>query len=210
MWLACNHPSLVSKDYNTDREAIESRPAPKDGDEDEELTTMFQELGGSKGKKCQLCQDEYISYFLVAAWLAATHCAVTRLTSEKISKDGHHCQACVELTGRVNRKSLSKEKDSNLPPGSAKIRKLLELREEIDAREDEGGEPTGEKTILFSQFTTMLDLIELFLKDAGISFVRCEFFFLRVTSIEARSLRVIAGKMTGPCLRTSARPASIR
>ena len=79
MWLACNHPSLVSKDYNTDREAIESRPAPKDGDEDEELTTMFQELGVSKGKKCQLCQDEYISRFLVAAWLADTCCVVDKI-----------------------------------------------------------------------------------------------------------------------------------
>ena len=65
--VACNHPSLVSKDYNKDREAIESRPAPKDGDEDDELTTMFQELGVSKGKKCQLCQDEYVSRFLVSA-----------------------------------------------------------------------------------------------------------------------------------------------
>ena len=61
--VACNHPSLVSKDYNTDREAIESRPAPKDGDEDEDLATMFQELGVSKGKKCQLCQDESVSPF---------------------------------------------------------------------------------------------------------------------------------------------------
>ncbi|KAN0139248.1 SNF2 family N-terminal domain containing protein [Lactarius tabidus] len=149
---ACNHPSLVSKDYNTDREAIESRPAPKEGDEDEELTTMFKELGVSNGKKCQLCQDE--------------------LTSENTSQDGNHCQSCVELTRRAHRKSLSKEKDSNLPPDSAKIRKLLKLLEEIDARTDEDGEPTGEKTIVFSQFTTMLDLIQVFLKDAGISFAR--------------------------------------
>jgi len=70
MGLACNHPSLVSKDYNTDREAIESRPAPKDDDEDEELTTMFQQLGVSKGKKCQVCQVEYVSRFLVSTWLA--------------------------------------------------------------------------------------------------------------------------------------------
>ncbi len=70
--LACTHPSLVSKDYNTDREAIESRPAPKEGDKDEELTTMFKELGVSKGKKCQLCQDEYIPRFLVVAQLADT------------------------------------------------------------------------------------------------------------------------------------------
>jgi len=64
-----------------------------------------------------------------------------------------------------------------LPPDSAKIRKLLELLKEINLREKDKGEPTGEKTIVFSQFTTMLDLIQLFLKDAGISFVRCELLF---------------------------------
>ena len=58
---ACNHPSLVSKDYNADREAIDTRPALKDDQEDEELTSMFQQLVVSKDKKCQLCQDEYIT-----------------------------------------------------------------------------------------------------------------------------------------------------
>jgi SNF2 family DNA or RNA helicase len=61
-----------------------------------------------------------------------------------------------------------------LPPDSAKIRKLLDLLKEINSRKDDEGEPTGEKTIVFSQFTTMLDLIQPFLKDAGISFVRCK------------------------------------
>jgi SNF2 family DNA or RNA helicase len=61
-----------------------------------------------------------------------------------------------------------------LPPDSAKIRKLLELLKEINLREDDEGEPTGEKTIVFSQFTTMLDLIQPFLREAGIAFVRCE------------------------------------
>ena len=66
---------------------------------------------------------------------------------------------------------------------------MLKLLEEIDGRKDEDGEPTGEKTIVFSQFTTMLNLIELFLKDAGISFARFKsFFFPTRTSIGARSL----------------------
>ncbi|KAH9988109.1 SNF2 family N-terminal domain-containing protein [Russula compacta] len=149
---ACNHPSLVSKDYNTDREAIESRPTLKDDHEDEELTAMFQQLGVSKGKKCQLCQDE--------------------LTPENIAKDGNHCSDCVELARKAHRKSLSRAANSNLPPDSAKIRKILELLEEIKSRENDEGEPAGEKTIVFSQFTTMLDLIQPFFKDAGISFVR--------------------------------------
>jgi SNF2 family DNA or RNA helicase len=97
-----------------------------------------------------------------------------RLTPENVAKDGQHCNDCVELTRKAHRKSLSSTKDSNLPPDSAKIRRLLELLKEISSREDDEGEPTGEKTIVFSQFTTMLDLIQLFLKDAGISFVRCE------------------------------------
>ncbi|KAH9974278.1 SNF2 family N-terminal domain-containing protein [Lactifluus volemus] len=104
---ACNHPSLVTKDYNVDREAIESRPAPKDDHEDEELTTMFQQLGVSKGKKCQLCQDE--------------------LTPENIAKDGEHCNDCRELSQNARRKSLSRAKGSDLPPDSAKIRKILDM-----------------------------------------------------------------------------------
>ncbi|KAI0299413.1 SNF2 family N-terminal domain-containing protein [Multifurca ochricompacta] len=149
---ACNHPSLVSKDYNTDREAIESRPAPKDENEDEELTAMFRQLGVSNGKKCQLCQDE--------------------LTHENIAKGGERCNDCMELTRKAHRKSMPLAKDSDLPPDSAKIRKILELLNEINSREDEDGELAEEKTIVFSQFTTMLDLIEPFLKDAGFPFVR--------------------------------------
>jgi hypothetical protein len=81
----------------------------------------------------------------------------------------------VELTRKARRKSLPRTEGSNLPPDSAKIRKILELLKEINARENDEGEPTGEKTIVFSQFTTMLDLIQLFLKDAGIAYARCEF-----------------------------------
>lgn len=51
---------------------------------------------------------------------------------------------------------------------SAKLRKIMEILDEIEDR----GE--GEKTIVFSQFTSMLDLIEPFLKKRGVRFVRCE------------------------------------
>lgn len=46
---------------------------------------------------------------------------------------------------------------------------ILELLRKIDTRS--GGE---EKTIIFSQFTKMLDLIEPFLRDAGVEYVRCK------------------------------------
>lgn len=54
-------------------------------------------------------------------------------------------------------------------PSSAKIRMILKLLKEVDERSQ--GE---EKTIVFSQFTKMLDLIEPFLNEKGIKYVRCK------------------------------------
>jgi len=52
---------------------------------------------------------------------------------------------------------------------SAKIRKILELLEYIKGHE--GG---VQKTIIFSQFVKMIDLISPVLKEMGIGHVRCE------------------------------------
>jgi SNF2 family DNA or RNA helicase len=54
---------------------------------------------------------------------------------------------------------------------SAKIRQLLQILEPIRER--------GERTIVFSQFTSFLDLLGPFLKSNGISFVRCKSFISR-------------------------------
>lgn len=55
---------------------------------------------------------------------------------------------------------------------------MLEILDEIYARtrgqRDAGGDKIPpEKTIIFSQFTTMLDMVEPFLLHAGISYTRC-------------------------------------
>jgi SNF2 family DNA or RNA helicase len=73
----------------------------------------------------------------------------------------------------ARRKSQSR---GDLPPDSAKVRKILELLEEIEEREDRG-KPSDEKTIVFSQFTSMLDIIQLFLRSRGMTYVRCEYAF---------------------------------
>lgn len=49
---------------------------------------------------------------------------------------------------------------------------MLEILKDI--KERSGG---VEKTIVFSQFTSMLDLIEPFLKEEGVKYVRCELIF---------------------------------
>ncbi|CAE6481662.1 unnamed protein product [Rhizoctonia solani] len=145
---ACDHPSLVSKDFQKDLDAVESRPAKKDDDEDDELADLFQKMGVDKRVlTCAICQTELPA---------------------NTDEDQKHCDECAEnLAAQSRRKSLAVK--SGLPPSSAKIRRMLELLEEIDDRSD--GE---DKTIVFSQFTTMLDLLEPFLKDAGIGYSRLD------------------------------------
>lgn len=93
------------------------------------------------------------------------------------SSDSDHCPDCTEIAAKARRKSVAapSARDPNLPPDSAKIRKLLEILRDIDERSD-----GAEKTIIFSQFTSMLNLIEPFLTAEGIKFARCVFFRLLV------------------------------
>lgn len=73
------------------------------------------------------------------------------------------CPECNEIAV----KAKGGDCDPVLPPSSAKIRKLLELLSDIDERSD-----STEKTIVFSQFTSFLDLVEPFLVQAKIKYVR--------------------------------------
>ena len=105
------------------------------------------------------------------------------------------CEACEDTVGVVSRrKSLSTQSkkhprrvidsgsdgdDSDLPPSSTKIRKMLEVLDDIYARtkgkrDEDGNKIPPEKTIIFSQFTTMLDMVEPFLTHAGIRYTRCQ------------------------------------
>lgn len=74
-----------------------------------------------------------------------------------------HCADCAEISQKAT------VKQEGMPDSSSKIRKLLEL---LNAVEERSGKK--EKTIVFSQFTSFLNLIEPFLKAQGIRFVRCE------------------------------------
>lgn len=94
--------------------------------------------------------------------------ALTRLSSRNSSEpNATHCNDCAALAATARRKSLGRA--SSLPPDSAKIRMILELLRKID--DESGGE---EKTIVFSQFTSMLDIIQTFLRHDGIRFARCK------------------------------------
>jgi SNF2 family DNA or RNA helicase len=110
--------------------------------------------------------------------------------------ESKQCEDCEKTVGATSRrKSISAhvpakkragyDSDSDgigmdLPPSSAKIRKMLEILNAIrlrtkGERDEDGKNIPSEKTIVFSQFTTMLDLIEPFLAYEGIDYARCEY-----------------------------------
>lgn len=54
---ACNHPSLISKDYLEDKEAVDPKAAKgKDLDDADDLADVFGQMGVSTARKCQMCQ----------------------------------------------------------------------------------------------------------------------------------------------------------
>jgi SNF2 family DNA or RNA helicase len=89
--------------------------------------------------------------------------------SDKEKENSKHCLECVELARQANAIS---DKGTGLPPSSAKIRKVMEILQDVDKKSG-----SKEKTIVFSQFTSFLNLLEPFLKHAGVAFVRCESIF---------------------------------
>ncbi|KAF8748054.1 SNF2 family N-terminal domain [Rhizoctonia solani] len=117
-----------TKDFQKDIDAVESKPAKKDDEEEDELADLFQKMGVDKrALTCTICQTELPA-----------------------DADDENRQVGVTSIEREDRK-------------------MVALLEEIDDRSN--GE---DKTIVFSQFTTMLDLLEPFLKDADISFTRLD------------------------------------
>lgn len=103
---------------------------------------------------------------------------------------------------------------SRVPQSSPKIRQLLALLHDIKTDSNE-----KEKTIIFSHFTMMLDVVQRFLAAEGIVFTRCEcsvaykaHLVLTITRIDdgsmssadrERSLDIIRNSETTQCILMS-------
>ncbi|KAJ4489981.1 SNF2 family DNA-dependent ATPase [Lentinula aciculospora] len=139
---ACNHPILVSKDYKEDLDAVDSKEAKK-GSADVDGDDLIAAFDQlNVSKKCKMCTAN-----------------LTTLNTSKTILD-NHCDDCASLV-------IKSRQQNGDRPDSAKIRMVRKLLSQID--EQSSGE---EKTIIFSQFTTMIDLLEPFLAEAGVKFVR--------------------------------------
>lgn len=147
---ACCHPELCMKNVKNDLDAIEPKVKETDKDDEEEEADDLADLLGHmtvKESRCELCED------LLEPGVKTKYCP--------------DCEVQVVLKAR--RKSLPSNDDLplNALPSSAKTRKLVEILEKIAS--DSDGQ---DKTIVFSQFTSFLDIVEKFLRKAGIKFVR--------------------------------------
>ncbi|KAJ7217076.1 SNF2 family N-terminal domain-containing protein [Mycena pura] len=145
---ACNHPCLVSKDYKTDIDAVDPKPKSPSS------------LGSSEAGDVD--GDDLAAAFGVALNVTKRKCQVctVEMDSHNMAPGEACCLDCESLA--LHAKMEDEDRNS-----SAKTRMILKLLREIDECSD--GE---EKTIIFSQFTSMLDLIEPFLREEGVRYVR--------------------------------------
>jgi len=134
-------------------------PKPDEPDQADELADLLGGLGVAGGRKCEVC---FIKRVYPAACSIATD-ACSRLDDQ----NAQHCKDCKDLAHKA--RARSSDSDGGLPPSSAKIRMLIKLLKDVEDRSRQ-----TEKTIVFSQFTSFLNLIEPFLKSAGLAYVRCE------------------------------------
>ncbi|KAG6919121.1 hypothetical protein DXG01_008928 [Tephrocybe rancida] len=106
--------------------------------------------------------DDLVGAFAQLGVTRKCHVCTTELGPHNAAPDVSEpvCVDCAPL-------ALQAKEAEKTRPTSAKIRMILKLLADVDTRSK--GE---EKTIIFSQFTKMLDLIEPFLKDKGIKYVR--------------------------------------
>ncbi|PWN33612.1 uncharacterized protein FA14DRAFT_161375 [Meira miltonrushii] len=149
---ACSHPSLVNRNVRVDAGAANGPAiqAKADGqgeeqkvdDDDDGLTELLAGLSVAS-KRCDRCQKE--------------------MTREEIAKGGEHCRVCQD---RIQAEKMQGGgKSAWTGKSSTKIRTMLRL---LNTIREEG----DEKTIVFSQFTSFLDLVEPFLREEGHKFVR--------------------------------------
>ncbi|KAK4687668.1 hypothetical protein P7C73_g2453, partial [Tremellales sp. Uapishka_1] len=140
---ACDHPSLVTASLAIDKDAIDNKPVDPKMDERDEGDELADMLGGLGVAGGKKCQVCFI---------------------ELENPTASHCTDCEDLARRARATSME---SSGLPPDSAKIRMLLKLLNDIEERSK-----STEKSIVFSQFTSFLNLIEPFLKEKDIKYVR--------------------------------------
>lgn len=146
---ACSHPSLLSRHIKSDAGAA-SAPvaASSQGDGQAAVDQGDDDDGG-------------LADLLAGLSVVTKSCERCQVVLPKDESQERHCRDC--------KRALEREKQKGIDwtgKASTKIRVMLRLLDQI--RRD----ANGEKTIVFSQFTSFLDLVEPFLQKEKYAYVR--------------------------------------
>ncbi|POW20300.1 hypothetical protein PSHT_03684 [Puccinia striiformis] len=141
--VATLHPALGSEKADADSlEATDTKNAAPVEDMEDKVDGLADMMGGMVVK-----QDH-------------TKCSICLEVLPPDQVDAVHCTACA--------RQLRLAKTFEGMQNSTKVSRLLELLDEIKAEDTK----THKKTIVFSQFTSFLNLIEPFIKKAGYGYTR--------------------------------------
>ncbi|CAB46673.1 DNA translocase Rhp16b [Schizosaccharomyces pombe] len=151
---ACNHPQSLNFQFEQDVDAFNALDGAANtnklaSDQDvDDLANLLEtvEIGSRKKSFCTICMAE-------------------------LPPDFHEkkCKDCSRNFKELD-KGIQDPNDKTLYK-SSKIREILKILS-LDEQEEDDTVRGLRKTIIFSQFTTFLDIIDLHLRKAGIGFVR--------------------------------------
>ncbi|EEB08972.1 ATP-dependent DNA helicase Rhp16b [Schizosaccharomyces japonicus yFS275] len=153
---ACNHPHLLRKHLKEDVDAVVLTSTETKNDEkstaDDDLDDLAKLLGDisiekkERVEKCEIC-----------------------FAPLKEDSTKSRCKKCRSTISKKNNNEVVTENYQ-----STKVKKTLQILLDDDIYDDENSPNASglRKTIIFSQFTSMLDLLEPHLRNAGIGFVR--------------------------------------
>lgn len=103
-----------------------------------------------------------------------------------------YCSRCLDVVDNV---ADAFTEASGAPKKSTKIREILKILGETATRDQQ------EKTVIFSQWTSMMDLIEPFLFEAGIGFIRskCSAYLYCIASLVFMPLHCCSRRQNVSC-----------
>ncbi|KAJ3297138.1 hypothetical protein HK104_000794 [Borealophlyctis nickersoniae] len=145
---ACLHPHLVG-----DTGAAEDQLPEMDEDVDE-MTALFESMGVAKEQACTVCLEKISD--AKPDQTVCSDCQAKFVKTEATVKGAKKRGKNSALIEELRRKWVP----------SAKTEKMMEILADIRQKDPDG------KTIIFCQFTTMLDIMEIPLERAGYKFCR--------------------------------------
>jgi SNF2 family DNA or RNA helicase len=133
--------------------------------QDRELVTIKDSKKDITGKLDDDVDVDDLAAAFGSIGLRSQPCLVCQEPFKPSQAGDKQCRECMTI---LNHSRRDGSPDDNGPEASTKIIKLIELLKQMKK------EDPDRKALVFSQFTSMFDILQPFLKRAGIKYVVCE------------------------------------